>query len=63
MSHTPVTAAPQVLTDPEEIKLIFRWRQYQKWVKSLPPTLLQPPKAIRNPNCTALEHIPQNKSK
>ncbi len=55
MPRTPVTAVPQVLTDPNEIKLIHRWRQYQRWIKSLPPTLLQPLKTVRNPDCKALQ--------
>lgn len=44
-----------IITNPEEVKLIFRWRAYQYWVRSLPPGLLKPLKSEPNLDCTALE--------
>lgn len=51
-----ITAPPQVvLTDPNEIEHILRWRQYQQWIKALPPGLTKPLQSIRNPHYTALD--------
>lgn len=45
------------LTDPAEIEHILHWRQYQQWVKSLPPGLTKPIHKIRNLQCAALDAI------
>ena len=60
MSQTLITVTSYMLTDPNEIKHILRWRQYQQWIKSLPLSLQLPIKGVRNPECTALGKIMRN---
>lgn len=39
---------------PTEIEHILRWREYQQWIKSLPPSLLKPLQSERNEQCQAI---------
>lgn len=50
----PQLPAKLTLTDPAEIEHMLKWRQYQQWVKILPPGLTKPIQHERNEQCSAL---------